>query len=547
MPSPSRPEGNEPRATFVVAMRNLMYLRNYGSTIRELSDRGHRVVVFGEAEHGKITPEIREVADSIFDERHSVELRPMPVRSGLWGPFAQQLRILRDYARYMDPRLSSSTKCANRAQSLLYPPLRRLVGGRNGPSWQRARFWSRVAAHVERCLPPAKETVEALKEARPDAVVVTPLVDFNSDQVDLVKAAHALGIPCALAVASWDNLTNKGLIQVKPDRLLVWNEAQREEAAELHGVPRERVEVTGAQLFDHWFERGPTRDRETFCREVGLDPDRPFVLYTCSSVFIARAEAGFVKRWLQRLRNDPDPRTAGAGVLIRPHPGSSKYAAQWESPDIVGHGNVAVFPKLGGYPVVEAAQANYFDSLYHSAAVFGINTSALLEAGIVGRPTFTVLDPEFAESQESMVHFKHLTRDGFLHVAANFDEHFAALGRALSGESGRQEQISAFVQGFLRPHGLDRPATPLVADACEALVDVTPERAHRPATAPLLRIALLPVAVWLVLVGGGRTTKKWGEKNRLVARAKTWVAIQLGWTERPLPKRGVRKRRDKRA
>lgn len=518
-------------------MRNLMYLRNYGSTIRELADRGHSVVVFGEAQHGKITPEIREAAGALFDETQDVELRPMPARIDRWAPFAQQLRVLRDYARYKDPRLQGSTKCAARAASLLYPPLRRLVDGRRGDSWRRARFWSGLAARIEACLPPPREALEALRAARPDAVVVTPLVDFNSDQVDLIKAARVLRLPCALAVASWDNLTNKGLIQVVPDRLIVWNAAQRDEAVALHGMLPERVEITGAQLFDHWFERRPSRDRATFCCQVGLDPDKPFILYTCSSVFIARQEAGFVARWLTRLRQHPDPLLREAGVLIRPHPGSAKYAAQWDSPAITGHSNVAVFPKLGGYPVVESAQANFYDSLHHAAAVFGINTSALLEAGIVGRPTFTLLDPEFAESQEAMVHFKHLTRDDFLHVAEGFDEHFAALRRSLTGEVDQAVQIGRFVEEFLRPQGLDRPATPLVADACEALTKLSPTPAAPPTLAPLVRAALLPLAFWMLLVGGERTTKKWGEKHTLAARIKLWITIRLGWTEPPQRKR----------
>ncbi len=535
---------------FVFAMRNLMYLRNYATTIRELVARGHRVVLLGESEHGKITPEIREAARSLFEqagpegaEPGAVELRPMPARSGLWGPFAQQLRILRDYTRYLDPRLAGSTKCAARAESLLYPPLRDLARtGDPERAWPRARFLSDLARRIEACLPAPGETLKALRDAKPDAVLVTPLVDFNSDQVDLVKATRRLGLPCALAVASWDNLTNKGLIQVAPDRLLVWNEAQREEAAQLHGIPAERVVVTGAQLFDHWFERRPSRDRETFCREVGLDPARPIILYTCSSVFIARQEAGFVKRWLERLRSHPDPLLREAGVLIRPHPGSAKYAAQWDAPEIAGRPNVAVFPRAGGYPVVEAAQANYYDSLHHAAAVFGINTSALLEAGIVGRPTFTLLDPEFAESQEAMVHFRHLTRDGFLHVAEDFDGLFAALRDSLAGDGGERAAIARFVEGFLRPHGIERPATPVMVEACESLASLRPDAARRPWYAPMVRLLLLPAAIWLYFVGSGRSTKKWGPKNRPLSRLKTWIAIQLGWTERPKSNGGSRRR-----
>jgi hypothetical protein len=43
-------------------------------------------------------------------------------------------------------------------------------------------------------------------------------------------------ISSVLGVGSWDHLTTKGLIHEMPDRIVVWNELQRTEAAELHGA-----------------------------------------------------------------------------------------------------------------------------------------------------------------------------------------------------------------------------------------------------------------------------------------------------------------------
>ena len=68
-------------------------------------------------------------------------------------------------------------------------------------------------------------------------MLVTPLVELGSQQVDYVKSARRLGVRSALSVASWDNLTSKGLIRVLPDHVIVWNDAQRAEAAALHHVP----------------------------------------------------------------------------------------------------------------------------------------------------------------------------------------------------------------------------------------------------------------------------------------------------------------------
>ena len=54
-------------------------------------------------------------------------------------------------------------------------------------------------------------------------MLVTPLVT-EPTQADYVRSAAGLGIRSALLVASWDNLTNKGLLRDVPDRVYVWNE-----------------------------------------------------------------------------------------------------------------------------------------------------------------------------------------------------------------------------------------------------------------------------------------------------------------------------------
>lgn len=136
------------------------------------------------------------------------------------------------------------------------------------------------------------------------------------------------------------------------------------------------------------------------------------------------------------------------------------------------------------------------------------------------------------------MHFQHLTQDGFLDVAHSFEEHFSALRRTLTEDADQDAAISRFVASFLRPNGIDKAATPIVADACEALaqIETVPQRA--PWHAGLVRIALLPAAAWLSVVGAGKNTKKWSPKNGLVPRVKSWIAIQLGLVASP---RGARR------
>ncbi len=523
--------------TLLLLMRNLMYLRNYEGLVRTLAGRGHRVVIGYEDARDKAPPEIKQAADALLADCPSVELLGVPARGDAWRVLAHQARVLRDYTRYQHPRYAQATRCAERAASLVHPALRQLAFGGAPGSTERAERLAGLAQRVEAALPEDPAIAGVLERVAPDLVLVTPLIDFGSSQIDYLKAAARRGLPTGLLVASWDNLTNKGLIPVLPDRVFVWNADQVEEAIELHGVPRARVEATGAQLFDDWFERRPHRDRAAFCADLGLDPGRPLLLYTCSSIFISRLESAFLVRWLTALRASDDPQLREAGVIIRPHPGSTKRAAQWNDPRIAAFDRVVVRPASGGYPVTEENRRLYFDSIHHAAAVVGINTSAMLEAAIIGRPCFTIRDAETEQAQDGMLHFAYLTRYGFVRPAETLDEHLAQLAATLRAEPGDgspddgspddgdpddggpgNQARAASVEAFLRPHGLERPATPLLADAVERLAVAKPLDQGLPTASRGLRLLLWPLARLFLLLDAQRTGKKWLRQHPLLQR-----------------------------
>jgi hypothetical protein len=288
-----------------------------------------------------------------------------------------------------------------------------------------------------------------------------------------VRCARRRGINSVLAVGSWDHLTTKGLIHELPDRIVVWNEMQRVEAAELHGAQPEQVVATGAQAYDHWFGYKPSEAREAFCARIGLPAVRPYLLYMCSSPFIAPYEVDVVRRWIRAIRESGDATLRTAGVLVRPHP---QNAAQWTDVDLSALGAAAIWPRAGANPVGLDARRDYYDSMHHAHAVVGVNTSALIESGIVGRPVFSFRVPELSGTQEGTLHFRHLTRGGLLQLAGTLPEHVSQLQRSFESIEQERERVRRFVQSFVRPYGLDEPATPRVVGAIEeqAAAVVTP-------------------------------------------------------------------------
>jgi hypothetical protein len=118
---------------------------------------------------------------------------------------------------------------------------------------------------------------------------------------------------------------------------------------------------------------------------------------------------------------------------------------------------------------MQNADVVLYDTVYHSAAIVGLNTSAEIEAAIVGRPVFTIVDDN-ARGQQGTLHFHYLLRHrgGPVELANDFEQHLTQLGDALAGRYDRAP-VDAFVQWFVRPHGLSTPVAPRVADAIEML------------------------------------------------------------------------------
>ena len=150
----------------------------------------------------------------------------------------------------------------------------------------------------------------------------------------------------------------------------------------------------------------------------------------------------------------------------------------------------------GSHPLDEQSKNDYFESLYYCSAVAGLLTSAFLEASVVGRPVHVFVPPEFKERQEGLIHFHYLQTvgGGLFKATESFDTHLRELAASLRAEP-RPDLNAGFVRAFIRPRGLERPATPIFVDEVEAFAAApAPAPAREPLWAAPLRVALWPVA-----------------------------------------------------
>ncbi|MBA3271468.1 MAG: hypothetical protein H0T71_13245 [Acidobacteria bacterium] len=506
--------------------RHFGYLRNYESVIAALASRGHTLHLAAdrdEAIGGRDL--VQRLAKQHPDQ---ITVGWTPDREGddwLW--LATKFRLAQDFLRYLDPIYDNATHLRRRAEERTPTAVLGLIRVLGIGTGVGRRVMAGTLDILERAVPrhPALDTF--IRDQAPDVVLITPLVDLGSPQLDHLKSARAQGLRTVLCVGSWDHLSSKSLIRIPPDRVTVWNDTQRAEAVDLHHLSAERVVVTGAQCFDHWFGRQPSRSREEFCRELGLPVDRAFILWLASSLFRgSKPEAELVEEWIRRLRGSADPQLRSLAVVVRPHPARLD---EWRHVDLSLFDDVV---RRGGNPIEEGAKNDYFDSMSHAAAVVGLNTSAMLEAGIVGRPVLSIVLDDYKRNQEGTLHWRYLQEvgGGLLHVAHGFDEHFVQLKAAINDPHAAADRSRKFVEAFIRPFGLDVAATPRFVQAIEALAAVPAPRPHRAGVATFFgRPLLLPlIGLRKLRAGTIRRGKQWRRaRKRLTEQSRRTLRTGL--------------------
>jgi hypothetical protein len=457
------------------ALPHAAYLRNFESTLRLLAAHGHEVMLaMGSKGKSALKDPERRLAEL------AAELPGLVVKPGVEriraarrdDQLGRRLRSWLDYMRYFDEGFERATQLRARAAEAISPRAVAVTEAAAADPTALKALRASVGA-LESRLPVSASVRRYVGGHAPDAVIVSPLMQKGAPQTAYLRAAHELGIPCGLCVASWDNMTTSTLIHGAPDLVTVWNSLQVEEAVRLHGVPRERVAVIGAPLHDLWFDTRPATSRAEFCARVGLPDDRPYILYVGSSPRIAPAEETWIVRWVTRIRAAGSAELARASVLVRPHPHNPLDTDLVALRRLEGLPGVAVHPRRNDVRVSAAAHQEYFDAIHHAAAVVGVNTSAMIEAAIVGRGIHVVLSKHLRDGQEGRPHFDYLVSagGGLLRTSETIPDHVEGLARAIRGEDALEsrERAERFLRAFVRPHGLETPVTPLMVDALESL------------------------------------------------------------------------------
>lgn len=381
---------------------------------------------------------------------------------GKGAGFSIMIRELANYANFLRPGhpMPPSQPWENiYMRNRLHPKLYWAIKTRIGSLIFSTGFVRWLLSKIETFIKPDPQIMNWLDDFQPQVLFVSPYIMSADLEIEYVKAAQKLGIPTVASVLSWDNLVSKGTYLVKPEWLFVWNQNLVEEAVNIHEFQREAVFMTGAPVYDPWFDLAPSLDREQFCEQCGVNPNNPYLLFLGSSPTITDLDVELIKALIAHFEQmDAEKRPS---IIIRPHPYAlfdmTTFEMDW----------VKVFPKKGGRPDIDETRQTYFDTLIHSAVVVGVNTTGFLDAAIVDKPCVTLMDDQMRDGQGA--HFNYLIDADFIEVAMERTETFNIIDRIISGVDAKMDNRHQFVRQFMRPQGVDIPASEVMAKAILAV------------------------------------------------------------------------------
>lgn len=322
----------------------------------------------------------------------------------------------------------------------LFAPLSRIPGAKTFIRW------------LDFKMNPQPEHDYLFQKYKPDLVFAT--VCHEPSDVGVLKSARRFGVKSIQMPKSWDN-PSKLLFNVKSHLMLVWGDYMKRQVVAYQGYQPQEVAVVGVPQFDLYARQELLLPREEFCRQLGLDPNKRFVLYGSSGVSHEH-EAEYIAVLMEAVRSG---RLRNLQVLARPHVGYRGDETQFLKlarayPDVIVDQTNKQDARFKDYwDTSTGHSAHLFNSLHHADACVTIASTLSLDATACGTPVInlrfdakSITDFAYAIERFYLPDFvRALTGTGATWVVRSAEEYVETLRRIIEEGERTPDSARAFM------------------------------------------------------------------------------------------------------
>lgn len=299
------------------------------------------------------------------------------------------------------------------------------------------------------------DEVEFMRRLAPDLLVSTYPV--TSPEPGLLLAAQSLGVPTALHLLSWDNITAKGHFQALADHYIAWGPTMAEELEEFYGINQERITQCGVPHFDLYFGEEELPVGAGPLVQKLLKEQGPYLFFAMSAARYAPGETDILHQLCAATRNGGP--LEGVSIVARPHPSAlggvlnddqTLYRLKELETDA---GLLVSYPDMtaGSRMNWSVRDADMYELVYllrGAAVVLNSGSTVNVEALALGRPVVvTSFDGAeqrpYEKSARRLKDYPHLHKlfaDGGGEVVTNVGDLLAVIGTFLADPDYRMKE-----------------------------------------------------------------------------------------------------------
>lgn len=250
-------------------------------------------------------------------------------------------------------------------------------------------------------------------EIKPDLCVVMPTNMQGSLEHEVIPWSKKNNVLTLIPIMTLDNLTSKGFLLDLPDVVACWNEIQRQYLIKHHRVPKSRILLSNSLFYSAWQSKFP--------QSIGGNTNSNSIrfLYVCSSSRIGgyrhsmndrTEETKTLCKLIAHLESHLNINGLAGSIKIRTHPTFpidpliNKLRTE----------RLHVEISNGRFPNFYSEEESLISDLNDTHYCFGMNTSALLQAALMGVKTFCLKTDSNSVVTLSTPHLQQLISQGIV-------------------------------------------------------------------------------------------------------------------------------------
>ena len=241
-----------------------------------------------------------------------------------------------------------------------------------------------------------------IKKVKP-AVVMASAISFTFDY-PVIMEAFRKKIPILGMVHSWDNITTKGPIYYEFEKVIVWNEFQKNELLKYYNYSENQIEMVGIPQIDLLINN-QKYDKKRLFDEIGIDIKTKLISYMTIAPKLCPFDNKIIGLLLKQLNKIKEP----WHFRVRLHPQDRiEHYQEFKNNSKISFELVSDRSKrvLDGMSFQKGDIFHYGELLTNSDIVLSVGSTVAIEAVTLGTPFIHLkFDDKLRAFRESVTRF----------------------------------------------------------------------------------------------------------------------------------------------